>query len=159
MVPPEHEPLPNRLLDDGIAISTVNPFTHSALVVEQDGQLVIVEALWHVTVSPLDKYAATGWRFRTDLTPTQQGVLSNAALSKVGQLYGVASLWVGFLRDDLKIDIHPKLDPQHMDCSELVHWAFLQAGHRLTYAPRPSPADLSYSPRGHGPRPWDRPAS
>lgn len=145
---------PDGLLDEGIAVSTVNPFDHSALVVEQNGQLVIVEALWHVTVSPVDKYTLDGWAYHTNLTPEQQASLSHAALSKVGQRYGVIQVLESFLRDDIHIDLHPVLDPQHLDCSGLVHWAFQQVGYAITHAPVPSPADLSYSVALDGKRPW-----
>lgn len=151
-----HSPLwtPDGLLDAGIAVSTVNPFDHSALAVEQNGQLVIVEALWHVTVSPLDKYALDGWAFHTHLTPVQQTQLSQAALSTVGQRYGVVQVLESFLRDDIHVDLHPVLDPQHLDCSGLVNWAFQQAGYAITQASVPSPADLSYSVALAGNRPW-----
>lgn len=144
------------LIDTGISTSTVNPFEHSALVVEQNGSLVLVEALLHVTVSPLDKYTANGWA----LSPTNGSgrahsqALSHAALSKVGQFYGFSMVWQDFLRDDIHIDIHPRIDPHHLDCSGLVMWAFQQIGLTLTLAPVPSPADLSYSPILQGPRPW-----
>ena len=141
-------------LDTGITVSTVNPFDHSALVVVQEGALVIVEALLHVTVSPLDKYVTDGWAFSVPLTGTQEAALSHAALSKVGQCYGVAMVWQDFLRDDLHVDVHPRLDPYHLDCSGLVVWSFAQAGVVLTHAPVPSPADLSYSPVPQGIRPW-----
>ena len=156
-----HSPLwtPAGALDAGIAVSTVNPFDHAACVVEQDGQLVIVEALWHVTISPIDKYALDGWAYHPAITPEQQTALSQAALSKVGQRYGVIQVLESFLRDDIHIDLHPVLDPRHLDCSGLVVWAFHQARYRLTYAPVPSPADLSYSPLLRGPRPWDRGSS
>lgn len=152
-----HSPLwaPAGALDGGITVSTVNPFDHSAVVVEKDGQLVIVEALWHVTVSPLDKYALDGWAYHTPLTPEQQAILSQVALSKVGQRYGVIQVLESFLRDDIHIDLHPALDPRHLDCSGLCAWTFQQAGYPLTYAPVPSPADLSYSPLLLGPRPWN----
>lgn len=156
MTPPAHEPCPDRILDDGIAVSTVSPFTHAALVVGTAGHLVLVEALWRITVSPLDKYAATGWYYPLTLTATQSRVLESAARSKIGQLYGLSVVWQDFVRDDLHVDLHPRLDPRHMDCSEFVVWSVRQAGVRLTYAPAPSPADLGYSVALRGPRPWDR---
>lgn len=156
-LPPPHEPLWDRVLDDGIAISTVNPFTHSALVVAQHDQCIIVEALFRVTMSPCDKYRANGWLYHVDLTPAQRQALSQAALRKVGQLYGASMVWQDFLRDDLHLDIHPRLDPRHLDCSGFVAYCFAAAGVTLTYAPAPSPADLSYSPLLLGPRPWDTP--
>lgn len=151
-----HSPVltPDGMLDAGITVSTVNPFDHTAIVVQQDGQLVIVEALWHVTISPLDKYTADGWILRPRLTATQQAQVSAAALSKVGQRYGLRAVAEDFIRDDLHIDIHPLIDPKHMDCSELVCWSLLQGGYRVTYAPDPSPADVSYSVAFDGPRPW-----
>lgn len=159
MTPPGHEPLPNRILDDGITVSTVNPFAHSALVVGEPGHLTMIEALWRVTESPLDKYEATGWYYPLTLSATQSRVLEAAAFSKMGQLYGASQIWESFLRDDVHIDIHPRLDPHHLDCSGLLCWICRQAGIRLTYAPVPSPADISYSPLLPGPRPWDHLAS
>lgn len=143
------------IVDAGISASTVNPFEHSALVVEEDGSLVLVEALLHVAVSPLDKYVSNGWRLSpTHLSAAKAQILSQAALSKVGQFYGIGMVWQDFLRDDLHLDIHPRIDPRHLDCSGLVVWAFQQAGKILTEAPVPSPADLSYSPILRGRRPW-----
>ena len=143
------------LIDAGISTSTVNPFEHSALVVEQAGSLVLVEALLHVTVSPLDKYTQNGWAFSpTKWSSAHSQVVSQAALSKVGQFYGFSMVWQDFLRDDIHVDIHPRMDPHHLDCSGLVVWAFQQTGLTLTLAPVPSPADLSYSPILQGPRPW-----
>ncbi len=151
-----HSPLytPDGALDTGITVSTVNPFDHTAIVVEQDGQLVIVEALWHVTISPLDKYVEDGWILRPRLTPDQDRLVSAAALSKVGQRYGIKPVLEDFLRDDLHWAVHTRIDPHHMDCSELVCWSLLQGGYRVTYAPDPSPADVSYSVAFDGPRPW-----
>ncbi len=145
------------IIDAGISASTVNPFEHSALVVEQNRRLVLVEALLHVTLSPLDKYTSNGWRFSpAKLSAATAQALSHAALSKVGQMYGFSMIWQDFLRDDIHIDIHPRLDPRHLDCSGLVVWAFEQVGRKLTEAPAPSPADLSYSPALRGPRPWTK---
>lgn len=147
----------NGLLDVGITVSTVNPFDHAAVVVRQNGRLVVVEALWHVAVSPLDKYTADGTIFRPHLTPPQQRTLSAALLSKVGQRYGLSMVWDDLLRDDLHIDVHPRLDPRHLDCSGLAVWGYSQADYPTTYAPVPSPADLSYSAAFTAQRPWTTP--
>ena len=141
-------------LDVGIAVSTVCPFTHCAVIAEKDGQLVIVEALWHVTISPVDKYTDTGWILRPRLTADQQARFSAAPLSKVGQRYGLRAVAQDFLRDDVHIDLHPHIDPQHMDCSELAVWSLRQVDYRVTYAPAPSPADVGYSATLDGARPW-----
>lgn len=154
VVPKIHQALWDKVLNEGIQISTVNPFAHAAMVVRHHNQLTIAEALFRITLSPVDKYAQNGWRFSTSLSTVQEEHLSRAAITKVGQLYGASMVWEDFLRDDIHLDIHPKLDPRHLDCSGYVWWAFQQAGEVLTYAPVPSPADLSYSPRLHGPRPW-----
>ena len=154
MTSPKTEPLWDRLLDDGIAVSTVNPFTHSALVVGQPGRLRIVEALFRVTESPLDKYEATGWYYPLSPTASQSRMLEATAMDHMGQLYGASMVWQDFVRDDLHIDIHPRIDPAHLDCSGLVCLCCVQAGMPLTRAPVPSPADVSYSIRLPGPRPW-----
>ncbi len=143
------------VIDAGISVSTVNPFEHSAMVIEKNGTFVLVEALLHITISPLDKYVSNGWPLSpTNWTAAKTTALSHAAHSKIGQIYGFSMVWQDFLRDDLHIDIHPRLDPRHLDCSGFVVWAFRQAGVTLTEAPVPSPADLSYSPILRGPRPW-----
>lgn len=146
---------PDGLLDAGITASTVNPFEHAACVVSQNGRLVIVEALWHVTISPGDKYTANGTIFRpVAINVTQQRLFSEALLAKVGQRYGLSMVWDDFLRDDLHVDVHPRLDPKHLDCSGLADYGYQEAGYRVTYAPVPSPADLSYSVAFTADRPW-----
>ena len=144
------------LLDEVIKWATVSPFEHTAFVIKNEqGQLVLAEALLHVTLSPLDKYTATGYVFHTNLTPSQQQTLSTTALSKVGQFYGWEMLLESAARDIAHIDWTPPLNPRMLDCSAFCAWTFEQAGHRLTWAPAPAPSDLSYSPTLIGPRPWD----
>ena len=148
------------VLDEAIKWATVSPFEHAAFVVtNEQGDLVLAEALLHVTLSPLEKYTATGHVFHTNLSATQQRVLSAAARSKVGQFYGWEMLLQSAARDIAHIDWTPPLNPRQLDCSAFCEWAFEQAGQRLTWAPAPAPSDLSYSPVLAGPRPWHHPAS
>jgi len=146
--------------DEIIKWATVSPFEHTAFVItDAHGHLVLAEALLHVTLSPLDKYAETGYLFHTQLDVTQQQRLSDAARSKVGQFYGWEMLIEDAVRDLAHIDWAPPLNPRVLDCSAFCEWAFEQAGQRLTWAPAPAPSDLSFSPILLGRRPWDRSSS
>ena len=141
-------------LDAGIEWATDSPFDHAALV----GDGVLLEQLWTVTQSPLDKYAANGWRFQV------RGVASYDAdkaiafvTARLGQTYGVKDILADAARDILHLPLWPANSPrakQRYTCSALVTAAWASAGVMLTYAPWPSPADLSFSALLVGPRPW-----
>lgn len=131
--------------------ATDNPFVHALVV----GNGELIEAVENVSVGPLDKYAPVGWRFEVaGASPAQIQSMIAAAKTRVGQLYGYKALLEDGARYILHIPIWRKLSPYDLTCSGLVCWSYLQAGIRLTYAPLPSPADLSFSPVLVGPRPW-----
>ena len=130
--------------------ATVSPFCHAAIA--GDGHLI--EALWHVTESPLDKYAGGGWLFRTVASDAQRQAAAGWAESHVGQRYGLAELLDDAGRDVLHLPLWPRAQPRLVTCSGLVHAAYRAAGVHLTFAPWPSPMDLACSPLLLGARPW-----
>lgn len=131
---------------------TVNPFNHAVLV----GDGVLIEALLHVSESPLDKYQSTGWVYRAHCTEEQTAKAVAAARSKLGQFYGWEDVAYDLGRDLLHAPVTHWIRGRHLDCSALVWWSYYLAGVNLTHAPIPSPADLSYSPLLLGPRPWEQ---
>lgn len=146
---------PWNVLDRLITWSEVAPFDHAAVVVGTPRGLQIAEALWHIQLSPLDKYAHNGWAFTVpDLSPAQGQTLSAWAVAHVGQLYGWAELLGDAARLDLKLPILARWQPQHWTCSQFVANAFAQVGMTLSYAPLVTPANLAHSPLLTGPRPW-----
>ncbi|CAB1128310.1 conserved protein of unknown function [Candidatus Hydrogenisulfobacillus filiaventi] len=142
-----------NLLDCLIAWSTANPFVHACLV----GEGTLIDPLWRVVEHPLDRYAANGWAFRVpeaDAAVRAQAVAW--AQARLGRVYGLAEL----LADGARFDLHwlplgGRWHPRHWTCSGFVAMAYRAAGLPLTLAPYPAPADLSYSPRLAGPRPWE----
>jgi cell wall-associated NlpC family hydrolase len=130
--------------------ATVSPFCHAAIA--GDGH--VIEALWHVVQSPLDKYAGGGWLFRTVASDAQRQAAAGWAGSHVGQLYGLAELLDDAGRDVFHLPLWPRARPRRFTCSGLVHAAYRAAGVLLTFAPWPSPMDLACSPLLLGDRPW-----
>lgn len=131
--------------------ATVNPYTHAVLV----GEGHLIEALEHVSESPLKKYTNTGTRFRVQATSGQKIKAIQFAGSKLGLFYGLEDVWTDFERDVLHVPA-TYWSRKHFDCSALLYAAYLSAGVVLTHAIAPSPADLSYSPLLLGPRPWEQ---
>lgn len=139
------------LLSAAIEWATVSPFDHAAIV----GDGCIIEALRHVTRSPLNRYAANGWRFRLSYpNPAQVQEAVAWAEAHVGQSYGIRELLGDAARDVAHLPLWPRMDPLRHTCSGLVAAAWQAAGVRLTWAPWPSPMDLAESPLLQGPRPW-----
>lgn len=143
-------------LDAAIRWATVNPYDHAALVIrDTHGDLVIAEALLHVTISPLDKYVADGHRFWIPgLSAAEANTVSQTALGLVGQFYGWQMLLQSAVRDLAHIPWTPPLNHHHLDCSGFVIYCYAQAHRIVTYEPAASPASLSYSPTFVGPRLW-----
>lgn len=145
--------LPARLLDVGISWFTDSPFVHAAIV--GDGHLV--ESLWHVTRSPLGKYAATGWAFRPQATDEQKAQAVAWAEAHVGAAYSIGEI----LEDAARFGLHLVRPAWYSwrrstyTCSGLVMASYASAGVALSYAPAVAPADLSYSPLLIGRRPWE----
>jgi cell wall-associated NlpC family hydrolase len=132
--------------------ATNNPFQHAALV----GNGCLIEAVEpDVRTAPLDEYAECGWRYEVaGATPEQAQTAIAAAMSRIGQPYGIKALLEDGLRYILHVPLYRRLDPHDLVCSGLVAYSWQQAGITLTYEPLPSPASLSYSPLLVGPRPW-----
>ena len=137
----------------GAAISLVIDCPYSHIAVVADGHLV--EALAHVSRSPLDKYASTGDHYRVPLTDVQRRQVVDALEAKVGQFYGWQMAAEDLLRDVVHIPIVARLNPRTLDCSGLAVWAMEQAGVTLTHEPVPSPASVVNSPLLIGRRPWE----
>ncbi|MDA8343904.1 MAG: hypothetical protein M0Z66_00325 [Thermaerobacter sp.] len=144
--------LPN-LLDALIMFSEGNPLVHAALC--GDGELI--DPVWRVTCHPLDFYAKNGWRLRPNCPESSRRAAVDWARARVGDPYGLTEL----LEDGVRFDLHfvarawYRLHRKRYTCSGFVAEAYTQAGVVLTYAPLPSPSDLSYSPMLLGRRPWD----
>ena len=146
--------LPARLLDLAIAWSEGNPFVHACLV--GDGHLI--DPGWpRVARQPLDRYAHCGWLFRVRAGEKRRMAAVRWAEERVGNPYGISEM----LADAARLDLHIVLPswyrwrPQRWTCSGFVNQAYLEAWLRLTDAPLPSPADLSYATLLVGPRPWN----
>lgn len=133
-----------------ISWATVNPFHHAAIV--GDGK--IIEALWTVQTSPLDKYASAGWTFSVDTSDAVRRAAVDWCMRRLGERYGIRELLDDAGRDVLHLPIGWRVRPRLYTCSGLIAAAYAAAGLVLTYAPLPSPADLSYSPLLVGTRPW-----
>jgi len=153
MTSSRHESLPARVLDWMISRSEANPFVHACLV--GDGHLI--DPVWRVEQAPLDRYAANGWVYRVDATDEQRAAAVAWAEAHVGNAYSIAEI----LADGARLDLHLVLPawyrwrPQHWTCSGFVSEAYWRAGVRLSDAPIPTPADLSFSPALIGRRPWE----
>ena len=154
MEPNPQEGLVPHLLDLAISFATVSPFVHAAIVA--DGH--IVEALWHVTRSPLSKYEGSGWVYRPQATEEQKAQAVAWAETRVGQRYGLGALLEDAARDILHVPLWAHLNPRSVTCSGLVAYGYEHAGYRLTHAPLPSPYDLACSAVLIGPRPWEPPS-
>lgn len=151
-LPPAHEPIWDRVLDDAIAWSS-GPFVHAALV----GHGEILEQLATVQTSPLDKYAATGWAYVVDgATVAHADTAITAFKGRLGQAYGVRELLIMGAYYDLHDTAVWQDRFAHTVCSTAVERAWRQAGMVLSEQPLVSPTGLAFSPRLLGPRPWQR---
>lgn len=137
-------------IDKGIQWATDNPYSHAAQV--GDGELIM--AAWpKIVTAPLTLYEASGWAFDVDgATIADIAVVLKAIKSRIGQPYGLGELAADAGRDIFHLPIWHNFSPGYYTCSGLVAWAWKQAGITLTFAPCPSPADLSYSPKLLGAR-------
>jgi len=140
------------LLDALIHWATVSPFDHAALV----GSGCLLEALWQVTKSPLDKYASNGWVYSiSGATDERCHQAISFVEERLGDRYGIAELLEDAARDIAHVPLWPRVQPRRFTCSGLVAAAWASAGVVLTYAPWPSPMDLAESPILVGQRPWE----
>lgn len=148
-----HEPVWDHLFDDLIAGFSGGYFVHAALV--GDGHLI--EQIDPVTISPLDKYTANGWRYAVALTSDQREGLLHWAMARVGQLYGIKALLLDGAYFGLHIPAILRDHPQRVTCSGFVAEAFHRGAQvPITRQPLPAPISLAFSPLLLGPRPWDR---
>jgi len=140
------------ILADAIKFATVNPYSHAVMV----GNGYILESLWKIVKSPLDKYATTGDAYLVDASQEQRLGAVKWMENHLGQIYGIEAILEDGARDIAHIPIWPKLNPRSVTCSGAVSIAYQMQGVILTYACLPSPADLSYSPLLVGKRPWEK---
>ena len=131
-----------RAFDLLIDWSTDSKYHHAALV----GDGVLIEALWTVTLSPLDKYQDCADAFRLPFSDSVKAQAVSWALSRTGERYGIGEVLLDFDRYDLHAIPKLRHRLRRYTCSALVNTAYAHLGHPITRAPFPSPADLSYSP-------------
>ena len=134
-----------------ISFATVSPFVHAVQV----GNGELIEAVMYVRTSPLNLYEDNGWVFTVaGATPLQISTTINSAKSLVGEAYGIGELLSDSERYFFHLPIIKRINPKYLTCSELVVWAWKQAGIMLTYEPEPSPASLGWTPVLLGDRPF-----
>lgn len=138
------------ILADLITFATASPYTHAVLV--GDGHLI--ESVAHVTRSPLSKYTHTGDAFSVLATGDQKQAAIEVAEARVGTPYGTSELLDDAARYFLHLPAVYPWNARRQTCSGFVAYAFRKSGVPLSFAPDPSPADLSYSPLLVGSRPW-----
>lgn len=141
-----------QLLDAAIRCSEASPWTHAVQVVPlASGGLGLIQGVATVSRAPLATYAAAGYRFAVGgATPDLVAAVTAWLTARLGQRYGYAEL----LADGALLDAHWRIRRpfRHWTCSALVAQAWKAAGHPLTFAPLPTPADLAASVRLRGPR-------
>ena len=145
--------LPGRLLDAAIRCSEGSPFTHAAQVVDTGGgALGLIQGVATVQRAPVDQYAVPGYLYRVrGATDAQIAAVTAWLTARIGQRYGYREL----IALGLQLDVHlqTRRHFHHWVCSTLVNRAWAMAGHPLTLAPMPTPANLADSVRLLGPRP------
>lgn len=142
---------PGAWLDAAIEWATVSPYAHACIV----GEGHIIEALWRVTASPLDKYAGAGDRYTIVAAAPRGLAAARWCERRIGQRYGIAALLEDGALDIGHVPLTVRLNPHRVTCSGLVALGWrLGGGIRLTWRPLPSPGDLADSPVLLGPRPW-----
>lgn len=137
-------------LDLAIELATNFDGVHVAMV----GDGYLIEALFHVQASPLDKYGKFGVVFRPMVMESVKVRAVEFAKSKIGQRYGIKQLLEDGLLDIAHVSIGARFYPRHYTCSLLYSTAYAVAGWPVTYAPLATPADLGYSPVFKGDRWW-----
>jgi cell wall-associated NlpC family hydrolase len=143
---------PGGLFAGLVRWATDSPFDHAAMAT---GDGYLVEALWHVTRSPAEKYRQVGWAYSVAGAMEKQRRSAVAFVEeRIGDPYGLDELLADAARDILHIPLWPRVQPRRFTCSGLVAAAWQSAGVVLTWAPWPSPQDLAASPVLLGPRPW-----
>ena len=121
--------------------ATVSPYSHVALVAED----CLIEALASqnaVVRSPLNKYQNVG-TFHGRVVGATEGEIAFAVSwvhGWVGRHYGWREAIDSGVRDVLHVPLRPRL--AHLDCSGVVAGAYRAAGHPLTRAICPTPADI-----------------
>lgn len=144
------EKLLAKMLDYAIEWATVSPFHHAVIV----GNGCLIEQLWHVQRSPLNRYESSGWLFKVNTSEAVKGKVVEAATRLLGTQYSIAGILEDGLRDLLHVPYIPRVAPHRYTCSGFIAEVYRRAGCRITNAPLPSPQDLAASPLLIGPRPW-----
>lgn len=138
----------HSLFDWLIELATNAPWDHAAYVADpSDAQHGLIEGLWRVTASPLNKYQADGVIFRPLHCPLPTiSRITEWLRHRLGDPYGVTELLLDGGLDYLHLTCLQRIKVRYYTCSGLLAVAFRANGYPLTFAPFPSPADLSYSP-------------
>jgi len=134
-----------------------NPFSH-VIVVKNDHEGYQAYPGRKIEIVNIDKYLldpANEIYTCPILTDEQRSQIIATAESFVGGNYGYKDIVADGLRYILHLKIHDISDTSTLDCSMFAYECYLKAGVRLTWAPVPSVADLSYSPLLIGKRPWE----
>ena len=119
-------------------MGTDSPYVHAFIYV---GNGRIVEAIRHVTVSPVSDYTGITWstgRLGPDVTPTalQRQLIARAAMSYVGQSYNIldiVAIALAQARTGRTVDgdewwVKRLSDDHMMICSQLATCAYRAAG-------------------------------
>ena len=107
---------------EAIIAATASPYTHCGIVFEQDGKLMVLEAVQPVGVTTLESFVSrsapgtfTAKRLKTAVTPSLYQKARTWAHSQIGRNYDVRFLW----------------DDTNLYCSELVWKVYQKAGVEL----------------------------
>ena len=105
-----------------IIAATGSPLTHCGIVFEQDGRLMVLEAVQPVGVTTLEKFMSLGQpenftarRLKTAITPAAYQKARQWATAQIGRNYDARFQW----------------DDTNLYCSELVWKLYLSAGVEL----------------------------
>ena len=119
---------------EAIIAATASPYTHCGIVFEQDGKLMVLEAVQPVGVTTLDRFVSlsapgtfTAKRLRTAVTPSLYQKARAWANSQIGRNYDARFLW----------------DDTNLYCSELVWKVYQKAGVELCPPRKFSDYDLN----------------
>lgn len=92
----------------------------------------VIEALWRVAITPLDKYLQGGDRLalarHRGLTPTQCTKIADAALEHVGRSYSVSKLLAFGMDRLLGCNLSASMGPDELVCSSLLARAYAKVG-------------------------------
>lgn len=145
----------NRIISRIVQWAQANYFSHVFLVVSEDKCIMVINGR-RVELVDLNAFLNDPNCYVYTcpiLTDEQRKEIVSEALEHIGDKYGYLTAFVQALRYVFHVQIRDdELRP--FNCSTLVHYCYLKAGVRLTWAPVPSVADLAHSPLLVGYRPW-----